>query len=55
LCCPSNTEEFEILLNTNHNREFPYIISIEGKFDNIKEVEGEKKGNFLTLKSSNLK
>jgi hypothetical protein len=55
LCCPSNTEEFEILLNTNHNREFPYIISIEGKFDNIKEVEGEKKGNFFNFKKLKFK
>ena len=55
LCCPLNTEEFEILLNANHNREFSYNISIEDRFSHIKEIEGENKGNFFNFKKIKFK
>ena len=50
LCCPLNSEEFDILINTNHNREFSYIINIEDKYNNIKKIEGEKEGTFFNFK-----
>ena len=55
LCCPLNCEEFGILINTNHNREFSYIISIEDKYNNIKKIEGEKEGTFFNFRKIKFK
>ena len=55
LSCSLETEEFELMINTNQNREFNYLIEIGDQYNNINISSKEISGNLFNSKKIKLK